>query len=377
MIYVTGRTFDHRHELGNLGGWFNRSKQRWEFARLNDANLARLRGMVGLVVNIVDDPSPSLTNVIEDMISDLINNPTYVDAGSTGRIYGDDPTYHNHFAPRNPCAFFGFSSLRAFTDYIADIPNRVPNATNRNGWEKGRASFNGTETMRDAIVLARDGWAEGAEKAADLIDQLYVDRPEVRRRKPSMVGGSVSVGRMLAGDPMHMIKRVKQPGQKIFTFFVEAGCSAGIKPETMITRAAIVGAIVDLMEHQGYSCNIVATDTSLDNHGKPVYQLAVTIKESGERLSIADAIFALGHPSFLRRFGFAATSSAIECRSIWEDMGAPANAFTRSHPCRSNEFYVPVLLRNMKEDESLFDFVKLIEPKGLPIEIKEHERWKA
>ena len=221
--------------------------------------------------------------------------------------------------------------------------------------------------MSDALKLAREGWQEGLERAADVVERLSLANPRVRRRKPSLAGGSVSVGRMLAGDPAHMIRRPKAPGRKIVTFFVEAGCSGHINADAMIDRAALIGAMIDLMENVGYSCTIVAVDTSIEGR-LPRYQLAVKLKEAGERLNLADVMFALGHPSFLRRFSFAACSSVPETRSIWMDQGSPSNAFDDHHPCGPNEFYVPVLERNGTGDP--LDLLPYVTPSKLPITIE-------
>lgn len=358
MITVTGKTFDNRELLMSYNGRWNNDEKRWEFDSLLPSQLTILRATIGLIINEIPEPV------------EIISTPRNRFNGS-GRsiIYGDDPTYHNHFADQNPTVFFGFSSLGAFTDYIDRLPSEVSTDPRRpNGWHKGMADFYGCESMADALKLARNGWQEGAERAAGIIDRLALANPRVRRRKPSVAGGSVSVGRMLAGDPRHMIHRPRQPGKKMVTFFVEAGMDVHIKAETAIIRAALIGAIVDLMENVGYSCSIIVTDTSIYNL-RPVYQLTVNIKEAGERLNLNDIIFALGHPAFSRRFSFVAQTSVIETRDSWGDLGSPSDAFDDDHRCAHNEFYVPVIRKNVIDDDP-FSILSYVVPNNLPIEIK-------
>jgi hypothetical protein len=373
MIIVTGRTFDHRETIISMGGRWNNADRRWEFDRLSASLIARLRALVGIMVVDQPDSLPSLGDDYDDdddLFAAIIGKRRPNKKPS--KIYGDDPTYHNHFADQNASAFFGFSNFNKFIDYVDTLPSHVQSDPNRTGWSIDRFTekFTGTRTMSEAIKIAREGWQEGVERATDLIERLSLDNPRVKRRKAALAGGVVSVGRMLSGDPAHMIRRPKQPGRKVVTFFVEAGCQGTIEPENMAIRAALVGAIVDLMENAGYSCAIVATDTSLDM-GRPIYQLAVTVKESGERLNLADTMFALGHPSFLRRMSFATCCSAIECRDIWIGQGSSSNAFDDDHPCGRSEYYVPVLTTAQQREltDDPLSMLPFVTPKNLPIDI--------
>jgi hypothetical protein len=203
------------------------------------------------------------------------------------------------------------------------------------------------------------------------MESLSVDNPRVRQRRAAVAGGTVNVGRMLSGDPAHMIRRPKAPGRKVVTFFVEIGCNRYINGDSAIKRAALIGAMIDLMENAGYSCAIVATDTSTSG-GVAKYQLAVKLKENGERLNLSDLMFALGHPAFLRRFSFAACSSVPETRSIWSSQGSASNSFDDEHRCGPSEFYVPVLSTNHVGDDPLYLLPNVV-PDGLPVKIERNE----
>lgn len=351
MITVTGRTYDQRALIQSLGGKWNNDGKCWIIHYASAADLDKLRNTVGLIVNVHNEPKPS-----------------YQPWNGKPTVYGNDPTYLNRFAPQNPHAFFGFSSLAKMIKYIDGLPRHYALDPDRSGWELGNTAWIGSDSMAEAIDIARKGWPEGADAAQRVIDRLTLAKPRIRRHKPSVAGGIVNVGRLLSGDPRHMVLRPKQPGKKIVTLFVEAGCSGRVNTGTLIRRAAIIGAIVDMMENEGYSCTIVATDTSIEK-GQTLYQLAVTLKESGERLSLGDLMFALGHPSFLRRFSFAVCASVPETKEIWQSQGCPSNAFTDDHPCAHNEFYIPVIEGNTTNiDETL----SLVIPKNLPITLDNH-----
>lgn len=355
MIIASGRTFDYRRTLMLMGGRFDERARVWEFDRVTADQIAKLRGLVGVVITEREKPAPpppmKPVTITDHRLAEILERVTIARDGPSAstlkpKVYGDDDTYLNYFAPQNPRAFFGFSSLGEFADYINRLPAHHATDPSRSGWSRDRSDWRGTKTMGDALDMAR---------------------PRQPRRKHSLAGGAVSVGRMLAGDPMHMIRRAPQPGRRVITLFVEVGLSEEIDAATAIERAATIAATIDIMENQGYSCSLVVTDTSM-HADKVYYQLAVKIKEAGERLNINDAVFALGHPSFLRRMSFAACSSADECKSIWYGQGSPRNAFNDKHPCGKNEYYFPVFRpetqRRLRSGEQMLDLIK---PKGLEL----------
>lgn len=373
MITATGKTFEHRDTIRSFGGYWSGHDKCWKFDRLTPSQLTQLRGLVGVIVTdhgpSVEEPSPSSPSNDGPFVFTGLPSRGTTDTRRKSNIYGDDPTYHNHFADQNSITFFGFSSLGAMVDYLDGQPSSVKNDPRRAGWPDSDAQWSGGLTMAQALAMARQGWPEGAEMAEAVAERLTVANPRVRRRKPSMAGGAVSVGRMLAGDPAHMISRPKQPGSKMITVFVEAGCSGAIDADTLMVRAAIIIAIVDLMENNGYSCNIVATDTSTWRSGGAVYQLAVTLKAAGERLNLNDIAFALGHPAFLRKLSFGTQTTANEIRETWEGLGNPSDAFNEDWPCAKNELYVPVIATNVDEDAPWLLLPHII-PNGLPVDLK-------
>lgn len=362
QVKITGNTFNYRDVLKTMGAeWDN--KQRVWTGNLTDTQIATVRKMVGCTVSEYVRPVPVDTDdagFSAPIAARKVNH-------RKSAIYGNDPTYHNHFVQQNVRAFLGFDSLEAFTDYIDAIPPHARSSGRAAGWlvDDQHDTFTGTHDMSEALDLARHGWQEGIDKASEYLDRLELAMPEIKRRKRAVAGGVVNVGRMLSGMPDHMVTRTKQPGQKVVTFFVEAGCNASIKAETLIVRAAMIAMMIDVMEHSGYSCDIVIIDTSIW-HEYPIYQLAVKIKSAGEHLNLSDIIFALGHPSFLRRLSFAACTSVMETQEIWVGQGNEDDAFDRDHPLGKTEFYIPVLRINLIDPLRM---LRLITPDNLPIKI--------
>lgn len=230
--------------------------------------------------------------------------------------------------------------------------------------------------MPAALRLARDGWSEGV----DLAESLDVPPSSARRRRYGVAGGSVNVGRMLAGHPAHMRSRPRQPGKRVVTLFVETFMSAGIDPDNAIIRAALIARIADAMEREGYSCEIVAIVTTTSDMGSSAttgHQHAITLKQAGERLALPDIVFALGHPSFFRRMVFASVGDADECRSTHGTQGFPTDAFANDHPTARNEFYIRKLTlaqQQRLDDDDPYSMLEFIEPVDLPVSLREERR---
>jgi len=374
-ITVTGRTFDHKDRLKQLGGVWDSDNKNWLFYSATPQDVEQLKQMPGCMVTGDNNTSAPRPNELKSFdaykfIVDSRDKPITRD-GSTA-IYGDDQRYLNYFKDKNPLAFFGFSNLANMVKFIEAIPADKRTDKRDAGWT-GIANWHGTRDMSAAVNLVRDGWRDGVQNAARVLEFLNLEHATARRRSYGVAGGNVNVGRLLAGNPMHMIRRPKQPGRRVVTLFVENTASASINADNLTVRAAVIAAMADILERTGHSCEIVSvTMQAASFSGSPGAQTAVTLKHAGEKLNMDDLVFALGHPSFLRRFNFACVSQSDECRSIWQSQGYPVAAFNSHHPCGRNEFYVKHLTANVPHGElekMAIAMLPLIAPDGLPLSV--------
>lgn len=356
-VYVTGKTFTIRDRLRDLGGRWNADSKSWEFYTLSDAHRRELTATVGVMINDAPgEPIPPAQpprrapeaprkvvprpqrQSLEDFVAETLERKD----PRTTNIFGDDPTWFNYFADQNPTSYFGFSSLSALVKCVETIPARIINddTDDRNSaWERGRFDWYASECMPDAIDIARNGWAEGVELAQEVHEKLIGRHATERRRKHSVSGGSVNVGRLLAGNPDHMRSRPKQPGKKVITFFTESAFSASINSEHVIIRAATIAAIVDILEMNGFSCEIVATANTRHAY-RPSWQIVTTLKSAGEPLNLNDIVFALGHTSYFRRLNLGLIALDAALSNVWETGSYPSDAFNDRHTMRANEIYI-------------------------------------
>lgn len=363
MIIVSGKTFELRDRLKEMGGRWGKHDKTWQFTSLSTAHRAELQTTVGLFIT-------DQNNDLETWLNKRHGETT---------VHGNDKTWVNYFCGKNPTSFFGYSSLAEVVKTIQRMPQSIINddTDDRNGaWQDGMSTWFGSADMNSALKFARDGWPEGVELADHILKKLTGRNAIERRRRYNVAGGSVNVGRLLAGDPLHMVDRPKQPGKKVITFFAESSMSSSIETENAIIRAAIVGAMVDILEMNGFSCEVISVMLA-DHYSRPAYQITTALKEAGEPLNLNDLIFALGHPAFCRRMCLGIMAIDPDLRDVWPSGGMPVDAFNEHNPTLPNEIYIKRIEHKMQnsidEDAPLMTKVlqiwDLIIDANLPITI--------
>lgn len=380
MIRITGNTFSRKEEFKDFGGAWNGDLKAWEFR--DGTNVDRWRGIPGLVITGPDaKPKPSPPEPRQPVGIDFakLSRPTPVQGTGTPAVHGNDITYLNAFTPKNPPMFAGFASFPDLIEFVENIPDSISDDDSRNrntGWRtSGREEWAGSSSMPAALDLARNGWSKGTALALEAAEIITGDHALQRVRRYSVAGGRVNVGRMLSGNPLHMVSRPRQPGTRIVTLFVQTWMSAAISAENAIIRAASVAAIADVLQSHGYSCEIVAVGTStMSGGGRGLgAQVATVVKAAGEPMNIENVVFALGHPSMLRRFMFAVCAVEPRLERFWSGMGGQIDAFDPDD-LAPGSYYIPKLLMDDQKrvtGDNFKDRVRslfpIIRPQGLEI----------
>lgn len=392
-VIFTGKTFEHRELLKSYGARYDGNLRRWTFVSSDIELIERITStpMPGVKIELLPAQQPTPAPITPPMSASGTAERTDPKIISTVRgarlnarplapttmlgdtiMLGNCDRFYNRFKGQNPLLHMGFDSLADLIEYI-ETYGAKDTATSAYSRAPENCQFSGTPSMDHAMQLATDGWQHGADKIAEYIDMLNVDRPKARRRQHHVTGGHVNVGRLLNGHPMHMVRRAKQPNDKVVTVFIETGATRDIEANSMLHRAAAVGAIVDKMEAEGYRCEIVMCSNPLpdarneDGTPRAQWNFTCTVKRAQERLSLHALAFALGHPSFHRRFRFAVVDSRPELSNWHLTQGSSSVGFDDTHPTRPNvEFYIP---RIWKNTYSPVHAMRAILPEGLPIKI--------
>lgn len=198
----------------------------------------------------------------------------------------------------------------------------------------GVEHFRGTKTFEDAVKLAREGWAEGLRHAesirAQLKDRIQGSLAERQVVQWDVAGAGVDIGRYVTGEPENMIdfatEFVEAP-QRFLRVAVNIGASSSVDKSEMIARGAAAAAMVDLLEASGIRVEVLAVKRSqggekvwgidpktgrakkVDVRNGKFFNLSIVLKRVEEPLELDKIIFALAHPSMLRRLWLSVVES--------------------------------------------------------------------
>lgn len=178
-------------------------------------------------------------------------------------------------------------------------------------WEK-ESDFYGTKTMEEAIKLARYGWQEGVKRIKAIRTAIHAANPMTK--KPitySIAGSTPNVPRAIAGNIMNMrtVDLARSRKRPVITLLSDMSAHCGHDAEEFLNRAAVVAALIDRIENEGYCCEVIAYGTtkrsSYNGKDSLVSQVSVMLKNSNQPVDMARLAFGLGHPAMFRRLIFA------------------------------------------------------------------------
>ena len=240
------------------------------------------------------------------------------------RISGDAPELREIIpeVERDKRSLSFYSSPEALALHIGQVNKDLC-------WQQGawkydpQVRFHGTASMSDAIILCREGWPEGAERVARLRDKINAQNPVGPRLvKYDVAGAYPIVPRAIAGNPMSMKRydTARLRRKPVITLLSDMSANAGVKQECITNRAAVVAAIVDVVEAAGYACHVVGFCSTSD----PLISciVAATIKESYQPVDIARLAFGLGHAAMFRRLCWVPLMEDRFTECLGSDLGA-------------------------------------------------------
>lgn len=202
-----------------------------------------------------------------------------------------------------------------------------PPAGTWNTYETERC-WNDTDSMRgasmkDALAMARDGWADGADQAAKLHDGIVASMPERKRLARFDIAGQVpNIPRALAGNPMNMLRHVrKETAQRpIVTLVCSIAVNWGYPPSAMLCHAAAMAAVVDFLESAGFRCEVLMVART--SNSRLAAEIAIKLKAAEQPLNLSVMAYGLGHPAIWRRMIFALLWMTPEASPLGSGLGS-------------------------------------------------------
>lgn len=228
-----------------------------------------------------------------------------------------------------------FNSWGEFLDWCQE--HRQP--SNRGVCAKNQFSLNYPASTRwddnlgldGAFQMARIGWAEGMKQAEEISKPLVetiVGQLERSDITYDVEGIAVDVGRFLAEEPECWIRFeneiVSSPcaSPRLITIVHNLSESSRVDADSIMRKGAHVMALIQALEYAGHRVELTVLPFASQEG-----TCSVTVKQFDQPLDSALAIYALAHPSVLRRLGFiyAENMSYGAQRVIGSSYGRPTN----------------------------------------------------
>lgn len=216
----------------------------------------------------------------------------------------------------------------------------------------------GTHDFDEAIKLLKYGWELGAQKinVPVKIHSTY----KGLQTKYSVVGGHVSVPRMLEGLPTNMVyqKMVEKP-QKVLNVYKSAGYNWKYSESEIIDYSTKAVQIVELLEAKGYRVNLFVVKLNVNRNNPAIpFFIKVKVKNSSERINMKKIAFCLAHPAFQRRLLWRLIESCpfLNGRG-WYAFGFPVDRESPSamdkryeeYLTETNKVFIPIEVGNPEE----------------------------
>jgi hypothetical protein len=198
------------------------------------------------------------------------------------------------------------SSLADAARFASENPNPKSSAkTTDNEWS-------GTPSLPSAVKLATDGWHDVRPKVQEMFNQLESQLSLAMDEQFSIrydySGDSVDMGRYVSGDPECMMDYVTEPQARmgrVVRVLVAGIASAYVTPEQIQARGVAVCALIDVLHKLGVGIELWTEQCyARPKNNKDKYSMLVKLHDSQDMMDIDDIMFAIAHPSMLRRIGF-------------------------------------------------------------------------
>ena len=188
--------------------------------------------------------------------------------------------------------------------------------------DSGRLDFHGTETKEEWEDLMRNGWSEGAAKAAAMckeIDGTVASLRKVQEFELKDEGDEIDIDAFLAGEENHWYQYPERdtPAKrsKIVRLGLNISCSAFYQANQLMWRGVIATALTEILQSHGYQVEITVysqtTSSGKFAEGKRGAKGSHAIfsfpaKSAGEKILPERLASLIGHPSAFRRGFFSA-----------------------------------------------------------------------
>lgn len=212
---------------------------------------------------------------------------------TTMRVMHDSKSHHVE----------AFDSLYDMAQYAKS--NKRPESS-----QSGSESFTGSASLQDACDLAVAGWTECRPQVdvllTDLQDRINTVMSDHYMVQHDVAGADVNMGLFMSGEPECMMQFVPEPEARmgrVVKVLVNGVTNAGTHKDRIIARGVGVIALVNTLHLMGVGVELWFESPIVGTDGR-TYSTVCKLHDSAQPLDIDNVMFALAHPSMLRRLVF-------------------------------------------------------------------------
>jgi hypothetical protein len=196
-----------------------------------------------------------------------------------------------------------FESLGEALRYAQDNKDRRASDT------KSERDWYGSPDLDTAVQMGLDGWHDIRPEVDALFsrmeEQINMAIGDVFEMRYDYGGDSVDIDRFLMGDPECMLEYDVVPSGRmgrVVKVLVNGAASCNVSAKEIQQRGALAVALVDVLNKLGVGVEVwLESATEYDNK---YHSQLIKLHSSEERLDVNNLMFAMAHPSMLRRVGF-------------------------------------------------------------------------
>lgn len=213
---------------------------------------------------------------------------------------------------------YTFDSISEYGRYVAAAERRqdAGDSSRSNSasaeWDLGWGFDRTVET-----ALQGGKWADGAKRLRAALDEqlALIAKAPAAEEVLSVAGYLPDVPAMLSGHPAHMWTVVEDEqasrNDRVVRIAVNASYGSMVNGQCVLNRGAAILAMIDEMEAAGLRVELISSycaTYACTEDGREWYA-NVIVKQAAECWSVDSVAFAICHPAFSRRLGFALKES--------------------------------------------------------------------
>lgn len=247
-----------------------------------------------------------------------------------------------------------FDSFLDFVQFAQDNPNPLESQSSSAGWA-------GSASLEDAVNIAKHGYMEVRPQVDALFDDIserIADRLDMRFQTTlNYTGAVVDMGRFVLGDPECMLDYVPETADtmnRVVRILVNISASSGVSADEIRRRGVAVAALVDTLHKMGMGMELWVEDALKAgvNYGSR-FATRCKIHDSSQMMDIDSLMFALAHPSMLRRLVFSVQEQSPKAR---EQGAYSGGGYGRPNELHSHDLDADVKIERLQSGEG--DIIK-------------------